>query len=247
MRTPSIYFTDAVCITDHKEAALATHANGGKVIVAVARIIPTDRDMISIPVEYVTAIIVNPWSEQTGGIRQNKCLPMLTAGGNEDIQRGINKLRMINHIVGITSKRGEGVRNYIGPGGLINIAESAQTIIFVGHWMANGQYRVQNGALSIKKRGKVKFVDKVDEVTFCARRALNSGRKVFYVTTVGVFQLTTDGLQIVYVVPGVDIEKDIVQTSTAKFILPKDNDVSQVPTPVVTGHNFTLTPKNKTH
>ncbi len=314
--------------------------------------------MINIPAEYVTAIVVNPWSEQTGGIRQNKCLPMLTAGGNEDIQRGINKLRMINHIVGITSKRGtadqivarmaawqftqaaktgdlvnlgvglpeevgrllythdiyshytfsteagalggipamgvyfgaalnpkslqssawmfkhykkhlsvaifgflqvdshgnvnvskrgEGVRNYIGPGGLINIAESAQTIIFVGHWMANGQYRVQNGALSIKKRGKVKFVDKVDEVTFCARRALDSGRKVFYVTTVGVFQLTTDGLQIVYVVPGVDIEKDIVQTSTAKFILPKDNDVSQVPTPVVTGHNFTLTPKNKTH
>lgn len=351
----NIYFTDAACITDHKEAALATHAKGGKVIVAVARIIPTDKEMISIPAEYVTAIVVNPWSEQTGGIRQNKCLSMLTAGGNEDIQRGINKLRMINRIVGITSKRGtadqivtrmaawqftqaakigdlvnlgvgipeevgrllytydiyshytfsteagalggipamgvyfgaalnpkslqssawmfkhykkhlsvavfgflqvdsygnvnvskrnDGVQNYVGPGGLINIAESAQTIIFVGHWMANGRYSFQNGALSIKKSGRVKFVNKVDEVTFCAKRAVGAGRKVFYVTTVGVFQLIADGLQIIYVMPGIDIEKDIVQASTAKFILPPDNDVPLVPTTVVTGRYFEFAKEN---
>jgi len=141
------------------------------------------------------------------------------------------------------SKRGLGAQNYIGPGGLINIAESARTIIFVGHWMANGKYRVQNGELSIKKNGKIKFVEKVDEVTFCARRALDSGREVFYITTVGVFQLTVDGLQMVCVVPGVDIEKDIVKVSTAKFILPKENEISQVPIPVVTGTNFELTPK----
>jgi propionate CoA-transferase len=354
----NIYFTDAACITDHKEAALAAHAQGGKVIVAVARLIPIDRDAIGIPAEFITAIVVNPWSEQTGGIRQNKCLSMLTAGGNEDIERGINKLRIINRIVGITSKRGaadqivarmaawqftqaakggdlvnlgvgipeevgrllythdiysrytfsteagalggipamgvyfgaalnpkslhssawmfkhykehlsvavfgflqvdshgnvnvskrgDGVQNYVGPGGLINIAESAQTIIFVGHWMANGRYRVQNGTLSIKKRGRIKFVDKVDEVTFCAKRAIDAGRQVFYVTTVGVFQLTADGLKMIYVMPGIDIEKDIVQASTAKFILPPDNNVSFVPTPVVTGRNFALAADNNTH
>ncbi len=142
------------------------------------------------------------------------------------------------------SKRNDGVQNYVGPGGLINIAESAKTIIFVGHWMANGRYRFQNGALSIRKSGRVKFVNKVDEVTFCAKRATDAGRKVLYVTTVGVFQLTVNGLQIIYVMPGIDIENDIVQASTAKFILPIDKNVPLVPTSVVTGRYFELAKEN---
>lgn len=349
----NIYFTDAACITDHKEAAQAAHAQGGKVIVAVAEIIPEDKDRISIPAETVTAVIVNPWSEQTGGIRQTKCLKMLTVGGNENIRRGINKLKMINQIVGITSKRksadqmiarmaawqfnrsakpgdlvnfgvglpeevgqllythdiysnytfsteagayggipamgvyfgaamnpeslhsaawmfkhykdnlavalfgflqvdsqgnvnvskkGDGVQNYVGPGGLINISESAKTIIFIGHWMSGGKYRVQNGKLSIKKKGEIKFVATVDEVTFSAKQALEAGRKVFYITTVGIFQLTEAGLLMVYVVPGVDIGKDIVEASTATFRFPANYDVPQVPASVVTGKDFELVP-----
>ncbi|MBN2157973.1 MAG: malonate decarboxylase subunit alpha [Spirochaetes bacterium] len=139
------------------------------------------------------------------------------------------------------SKRGPRMLDYVGPGGFPNVSSWAKKIIFIGNWKEGARSSINNGKLSIKGNGVPKFVDRVDEITFNAQRALEKGKKVFYVTTVGIFRLTKMGMELMQVMPGVDIQKDILDACTAKILLPKDGTVSIVPLPIVTGEGFTLT------
>ena len=54
----------------------------------------------------------------------------------------------------------------------------------------------------------------------------------------GIFRLTPGGLELMEVMPGVDIEKDIINFSRAKIVV-KDK-VSQVGPDLVTGKGFSL-------
>ena len=137
------------------------------------------------------------------------------------------------------SHRGPRMINFVGPGGFTDIVEYARTIIFVGNWMDKAEYGLRDGRVSVKKPGKIKFVDKVDHITFNARKAIEAGKRVFYVTTVGVFRLTPRGLELTQLMPGIDIQKDIVQASGARIIIP-DHDVPPVAPEIVSGRGFTL-------
>jgi propionate CoA-transferase len=137
------------------------------------------------------------------------------------------------------SHRGPKMINFVGPGGFTDIVEYAKTIIFVGNWMDKAQYNLKGGRISIKKPGKHKFVDKVDQITFNAGEALKAGKRVFYVTTVGVFKLTHEGLELIQLMPGIDVQKDIVNAGGARFIIP-DHAVPNVAPEIVSGKNFQL-------
>ncbi|MBU4316267.1 MAG: hypothetical protein KKF30_03215 [Proteobacteria bacterium] len=138
------------------------------------------------------------------------------------------------------SRRGPKVTDYVGPGGFINISDAAKTVIFIGSWMAKAEFRLAGGQLSLDKPGIPKFVDTLHEVTFNADKALKRGQNVFYVTTVGIFELTRRGIALIAVMPGVEIEKDIIQNSQAKIVLPETGIVPLIPPQVVTGINFSL-------
>jgi propionate CoA-transferase len=143
------------------------------------------------------------------------------------------------------SKRGEGPINYVGPGGLPDLVASAKTIIFIGSWMAHGQMTIENGRLKVTKPGKPKFVERVDEITFNGQEALKAGKSVYYCTHVGVFHLTERGMELVEVMPGVDIERDIARACPMEFLLPESGEVSEVPADIVTGENFKLSWQNR--
>jgi propionate CoA-transferase len=136
------------------------------------------------------------------------------------------------------SRRGPGVSGYVGPGGFMNIAHSAKTVIFIGSWMARAKFRLKNGRLSLVKKGIPKFVDRLHEVTFNAQDALKKGKRIYYVTTVGIFRLTERGPELIQVMPGIDIQKDILETCTARICV-ADN-VETLPDSIVTGRNFRL-------
>lgn len=138
------------------------------------------------------------------------------------------------------SRRGNDAKHYVGPGGFIDITTGAKMIVFVTTWMARSETAIENGGIVIKQPGPPKFVDKVAEITFCGKQALKAGKKVFYVTTVGVFQLTERGMELVRVMPGVDIQRDILSASPMKIVLPESGTVPVVDGSVVTGTNFTL-------
>jgi propionate CoA-transferase len=129
--------------------------------------------------------------------------------------------------------------NFVGPGGFTDIVEYAKTIIFVGNWMDKARYELKDGRVSLKKPGKIKFVDKVDKITFNAKEALKADKRVLYVTTVGVFQLTQEGLELIQLMPGIDIQKDIVNAGGARFIIPK-HAVPNVAPEIVSGKGFEL-------
>ncbi|HNZ64285.1 MAG TPA: CoA-transferase [Smithella sp.] len=137
------------------------------------------------------------------------------------------------------SHRGPKIIDFVGPGGFTDIVEYAQTIIFVGNWMDNARYEFKNGQVRIKKTGTPKFVDQVDQITFNARKALQSGKKVFYVTSVGVLQLTEKGLALIQIMPGMDIKKDILGTCRAQIIIPQ-HPVPEVAPEIVSGKRFEL-------
>ncbi len=136
------------------------------------------------------------------------------------------------------SRRGDLVYNCVGPGGFPDIVEAAKTIIFVGKWTDGGKYSIEDGKLVVEKHGKPKFVEKIREITFNAKKALAMGAKVYYVNTVGIFQLTVAGPELISVMPGVDIEKDIIKVSGAKINIPKE--VTVVSDDLVTGKGFSL-------
>ncbi len=139
------------------------------------------------------------------------------------------------------SKRGEGAINYVGAGGFIDFSMCADLVIFVSSWMIGGQVQLQGGNMTIARPGRIKFMDKVDEITFNGREALATGKKIFYVTNVGVFQLTSRGMELVRVMPGIDVQKDIIAPCPMRIYLPDSGHVPVVPPEIVTGNGFRLT------
>ena len=65
--------------------------------------------------------------------------------------------------------------------------------------------------MRIVREGRAsKFVDKVEQVTFSGAYAAEQGQPVYYVTERCVFRLGLEGLELIEVAPGIDIEQDIL-------------------------------------
>jgi len=138
------------------------------------------------------------------------------------------------------SKRGEGPINYVGPGGFIDITTGARMVLFVAAWMPRAKVRVQGDRLVIVERAGPKFKDRLAEITFSGQQALKAGKKVFFATTVGLFELTERGMELRRVMPGIDIRKDILELSSMRVVLPESGDVPTVDRSIVTGEGFRL-------
>ncbi len=138
------------------------------------------------------------------------------------------------------SNRGPRVLDYVGPGGAPSIIESANTVMFVGRWMQGAKISIQRGHLRVDKPGKPKLIESVDEVTFNGRVGLDSGKKILYVTDLAVLELNDAGLMLRAVMPGIDIERDLLANSSARIIVPDDPAPETVPESIITGKNFEL-------
>jgi propionate CoA-transferase len=110
-----------------------------------------------------------------------------------------------------------------GAGGFINITQNSRTVVFVGTFTAGGlKTKVEGGKLQILQEGRArKFVNKIEQVTFSGPYAASTGQNVLYVTERCVFKLTPQGLELIEVAPGVDIEKDILAQMDFKPVINK--------------------------
>ncbi len=346
----NLYKHHTCMVTESLESALAVRRNGGVVLGSVCDIIEKDESRIFIKAQDVDAIVVNPYSEQTGSVQQRKYWPMFTVEHRVDTNDAVEQLKFANNVLKITpvrgradnalarmaasmfvkaarpgslvnigvglpeevsrllyeggmhedvtfftetgvvgglptpgiffgaainpleiipsaqvfhrayekldvtilglleadsdgnvnvSNRGDGAINYVGPGGFPDLTTAANTIFFVGSWMAHGKFDIVDGELKILKAGPCKFMERVREITFSGKMGLKRKQNVYYVTNVGVFKLTEQGMMLVEVMPGIDVKRDILEVSPMKIVLP-EGKIPVVSRRIVTGENFKL-------
>lgn len=353
----NIYVKNCAMIAESREIAYAACQNHGVVIANVGMIVKPGYDEIFLPADKVTAIVVEPNTEQTASVPHKKYWSFFTTHSHESMEEGLRIVRFSNRLLGLTpkrtaqhsiiartaalllaqklreenkfhafvnigtgipeevsrllyeggliskiqlftesgvigglpapgiffgaeicpqqivssaeifrrcyqhldvaifgmlqadsdgnvnvSKKSEQMKYYVGPGGFMDLSTNAKIVIFAGTWMNHSQIQIvktkQSACLKIIRHGQPKFVDHVQEITFNGKRALERGQQVFFVTEVGIFQLTPQGMLLRQIMPGIRLDWDISRITTMKFILP-DNP-SLIDPVVIHGHNFSL-------
>lgn len=117
----------------------------------------------------------------------------------------------------------------IGCGGFIDISQNSQKVVFVGTFTAGGlQVRIDDGKIKIVEEGKSKkFLADVEQITFSGKYAASIGQSVLFVTERAVFQLVPEGVELVEIAPGIDLEKDILRHMEFKPIIKSVKPMNQ--------------------
>ena len=111
-----------------------------------------------------------------------------------------------------------------GCGGFINITQNSKKVVFCGTFTAGGlNIEVQHGKLNIVQDGKTnKFIKTVEQITFSGDYAIDVAQPVLYITERAVFKLTSEGVVLLEIAPGIDLKKDILDHMNFKPIISKE-------------------------
>lgn len=103
-------------------------------------------------------------------------------------------------------------KRFAGVGGFVNIAQNARRLVFCGTMTANGlKVAVEDGRLRIVQEGTLtKFVESVGQICFSSHPGHRKALRVLYVTERAVFELGPDGVELIEVAPGIDVETQVV-------------------------------------
>ncbi len=108
-----------------------------------------------------------------------------------------------------------------GCGGFIDITQNAKQVVFCGTFTAKGfRCSIGGGRLSITQEGSIKkFVERIRQITFSGKYARSLKQQVLYVTERAVFQLTDQGVSLIEIAPGIDLEHDVLRLMGFRPIL----------------------------
>ncbi|WP_408956568.1 acyl CoA:acetate/3-ketoacid CoA transferase [Natroniella sp. ANB-PHB2] len=99
-----------------------------------------------------------------------------------------------------------------GCGGFIDISQNSKECVFCGTFTAGGlETEVEDGELKIVQEGQVKkFIKELEQITFNGTFESKKGKDIILVTERAVFEIRPEGLTLVELAPGVDLEEDVL-------------------------------------
>jgi propionate CoA-transferase len=98
-----------------------------------------------------------------------------------------------------------------GCGGSIDISQNSKKIVYCGSFAVKSEQEITEEGLKVTNPGKfMKFVNDVQQVSFSGKYALEKGQEVVYITERAVFQLRHEGLTLVELAPGVNLQTDVL-------------------------------------
>jgi propionate CoA-transferase len=102
---------------------------------------------------------------------------------------------------------------FAGIGGFANITTATPNVVFCMTFTAIGLAAERRGSsIHIAHEGKTpKFKPEIEAISFSAKHARLRGQRVLYVTERCVFELGEQGLELMEVYPGIDLNKDILE------------------------------------
>ena len=111
-----------------------------------------------------------------------------------------------------------------GVGGFINVTQNAHKVVFTGAFTAGkNEVKISDGKLVIVQEGKhKKFLNKVALTSFSGKYAMDVGQTVLFITERAVFELTKEGMVLLEIAPGIDLEKDVLALMEFKPIISPD-------------------------
>jgi propionate CoA-transferase len=108
-----------------------------------------------------------------------------------------------------------------GAGGFIDITQNAKKVIFCATFSTGGvEYEFKNKSICIAREGSVrKMVRQVAQISLNGKLAREKGQKVIYVTERAVFELVREGVMLTEIMPGIDLQKDVLGQMDFKPII----------------------------
>ena len=98
-----------------------------------------------------------------------------------------------------------------GSGGSVDISSSAKKIVYCGSFAVKSNQEIGPDGIRVTGRGKAKkFVAQVEQVSFSGKAALARNQVVYYVTERAVFSLTEEGVTLIEIAPGIDLQSDVL-------------------------------------
>ena len=98
-----------------------------------------------------------------------------------------------------------------GCGGFIDISQNAKKVVFCGSFAVKSEQDIRQDGLLVHSPGKFKkFIKQVEQITFSGKYAQEKGQEVLYVTERATFRLTNEGLELIELAPGVDLQRDVL-------------------------------------
>ncbi len=117
-----------------------------------------------------------------------------------------------------------------GSGGFIDITQNAKKVVFCATFSTRGaKINFENNQINIEQEGSIKkMVSKVSQISFNGKLAREKGQQVIFVTERAVFKLVKEGVMLIEIAPGVDLQKDVLDMMDFEPIVSRDLKVMDV-------------------
>lgn len=114
--------------------------------------------------------------------------------------------------------------NPTGAGGFIDITTNAKHVVFCSTFTGKGlKCSFEDHKLHIDQEGKlIKCVEKLQQVSYNGEIARKKGQKMHYVTERAVFELRPEGLTLIEIAPGIDLQTQVLDLMKFKPLISED-------------------------